>query len=328
MNTPDNPIIPKSKKLLKLETIFSIAFHEKTKLDDFLSFNIKGEYKKLEYNGRIIYQPSTKLKSYHKFINDFILFHLNINKEVVYSYRKGSSTYEAVKKHSDKKWFFNTDINNFFSSITKNFAREVLENNTSAIPILDIQEYYDKILEFIIVDDILPIGFSTSPAFSNACLYKFDNNIQDYCSERNLIYTRYSDDIIISSDDKEIIHSIYTTISSFLRKENNGNFSLNKYKTKIVNKGSKVKLLGMVVLPSGKVTVDIKIKKKIEHLIYFYITDKDKFKDAVGKDVDKGIEMISGNLNHINTIDKNYLNKLRKKYGNVIIDMFFHKNVF
>jgi len=96
----------------------------------------------------------------------------------------------------------------------------------------------------------------------------------------------------------------------------------------------------MVILPSQMVSVDIKVKRKLEHLIHFYITDKDKFIDSILKDpkvktsglndseiLEKGVNTVSGLLNHINTIDKSYLDKLKKKYGNTIVDMLFYKNV-
>ncbi len=316
------------KHNLTLEKAFNASFFGKDNFSEFLSFDVSKGYTKKEYKGRIIYGPSPKLRGYHKFINEFIFSYLKMKEDCVFSYRKGCSTFDAVAKHSANSRFFNTDIKNFFPSIGRNFSHEILKSNSLNIPIDDIDCFYDKILDFIIVDNCLPIGFSTSPSFSNASLFIFDNSIQDYCKKNDLVYSRYSDDIIISSNKDENIVNIYETVSNLLSNINNGKFSLNKNKTKNVRKGNKVKILGMVILPSGRITVDMKMKLKIEHLIHFYISDKEKFKDAVdNNDSDKGIEMISGMLNHINTIDKIYLNKLRKKYGNVVIDMFFHKKM-
>ncbi|CNK75559.1 Retron-type reverse transcriptase [Yersinia frederiksenii] len=346
MNVDDN-ILPtnssspiKPKKSLPLEKVFNIAFFEKDTFENFLNFDVASGYECADFKGRTLLKPSPKLKDYHKFINDFIFPYLSVNETVVFSYRKGSRTYDAVSRHSESKVFFNTDIQNFFPSITRDFAKLVLLDNLKNIPISDINNFIPKILDFVVVDNVLPVGFSTSPSFSNASLYTFDCRMFDYCQEINAVYTRYSDDIIISTNNDSDLNDIYRIVAHFLSQVNDGKFLLNKRKTKIVRRGNKIKLLGMVILPSGKISVDIKTKNKIEHLIHFYLTNKESFKNAVLKyDKDgkiknlpeneiiiKGVGMVSGILNHINTIDQEYLNKLRRKYGNVVIDMFFHQN--
>jgi len=80
----------------------------------------------------------------------------------------------------------------------------------------------------------------------------------------------------------------------------------------------------MVILPNGKVSVDIKFKRQIEVLLHFYLTDRAKFFLLVESDLAGGMERISGYLSYINTVDKEYLNKLRKKYGATLVDMFLH----
>lgn len=327
-------------KPLPFESVFNVAFFEKDSFENFLKFDPTVEVKKNYFDGRIVYEPSAKLKEYVKFIREYVISYLSINLDVVFSYRKGSSTYNAVEMHSSSKVFYNTDIKNFFPSIDREFAKQIIKKNIDNIPITDISDYVDFLLNFIIFDNNLPVGFSSSPSFSNACLFEFDNALEMYCKDNDLIYSRYSDDIIISSAKDEGFDSIPNYVSQLLWDNYGARFKINDEKSKLIRKGNKIKLLGMVVLPSGKISVDISIKKRVEHLIHFYITNKEKFVDAVSSDSkiktegltieqkrEKGVEVISGLLNHINTIDKSYLNKLRKKYGNVIVDMFFHKDV-
>lgn len=327
-------------KPLSLEKAFNIAFFDKDSFQNFLSFEPFQQTKFTTFDERLIAEPSSKLKEYHKFINEFVLSYLKVNKDVVFSYRKGSSTYDAVILHAKSKVFFNTDIKSFFPSITREYARSVLVNNLLHVPISDLNVHLDKILDYIIIDNSLPVGFPTSPAFSNACLYEFDVAMQQYCAKHGYVFTRYSDDIIISSENDEGFDNINSIVTDLLGEFGKGHFRLNLAKTKLVKKGNKIKLLGMVVLPSQVISVDIKVKRKLEHLIHFYITDKGKFIDSILKDpkvktsglndseiLEKGVNTVSGLLNHINTIDKSYLDKLKKKYGNTIVDMFFYKNV-
>ena len=48
----------------------------------------------------------------------------------------------------------------------------------------------------------LPQGAPTSPYLSNLILRDFDKKIQQICSSLNYTYTRYADDITISSNNK------------------------------------------------------------------------------------------------------------------------------
>lgn len=161
-----------------------------------------------------------------------------------------------------------------------------------------------------------------------------------YCEDKGFIYTRYSDDIIISSNSVNDFDNTINVVPQLINDTYDGRFNLNIHKTKLVKRGSKIKLLGMVILPSGKVSVDIKVKLRVEHLIHYYITDKVKFISSVKNDkkiktknIDeadiegRGVSALSGLLNYINTIDKTYLDKLRKKFGNTIVDMLLYKNV-
>jgi len=259
-------------------------------------------------------------------LNTFVFEYAKINTNVVYSYRKEHSAYTAVKKHADSKYFFQTDLSSFFYSITVEDVKNILENYMGDSPISDLHEYQEQLLNMVIVDGVLPVGFSTSPKISNSCLYEFDNELEQYCLEHSIIYTRYSDDIILSSknNDLEIVEDV---ISGMLNKFFGTRFQLNSNKTKHTHKGKKIKLLGMVILPSGKVTVDIKLKNQIEILFYFYLNDKEKFTDYLVNKYQGDLGKISGQLNYINTIDKSYLNKLRKKYGNFIVDTFIHQTV-
>ena len=62
-------------------------------------------------------------------------------------------------------------------------------------------------------------------------------------------------------------------------------------------------------------------------MLHFYINDKEKFSDYLINKYKGSLLTISGQINNINTIDKTYINKLRKKYGNFVIDTFIHRTI-
>lgn len=288
--------------------------------------DISNLYDTKTYNKREIHIPNKKLKTFHSFLKLFLLEHLDINEDVVFSYRKGVNVVDAVSKHAHSKYFFQTDIKNFFNSIDEDLVRETLLRNIEKCPISDIRENADKLVKILTINNSVPIGFSTSPLLSNSCLFIFDNMLQDYCRKRSLIFSRYSDDIIISSSEKHLLIEVENYISQLLTETTENKLSINTAKSKHTQTGNKIKLLGMVILPNGKVSVDIKFKKDTEVKLHFYLTNKDKFNEVAGPDLESAIEKISGHLNYYNTVDPSYLDKLRKKYGATTVDMFLHKS--
>lgn len=313
-------------KKFPLEHLFNMIIHGKYTFHDFMNFDLEEEFSELKIKSRKVYAPSNKLKTFHHFINMTICEQLKINDDVVFSYRKGINTLDAVKAHKDSKYFFQTDIRSFYSSINKNLINYTLEKNKDTLPISDIDKYLERILRLVSVDDILPTGFSTSPLLSNSVLLDFDNDFFDYCTSNDLIYTRYSDDLIVSSK-KKIDESLPFTIERFLNNHYENHFSLNRCKSRYSHTGQKIKILGMVILPNGDITIDKKQKKEIEVILHFYRHDKSKFRDIFDHDLDKGFSRISGILNYIKVIDEDYLHKLMTKYGVTAVDTLMRKAV-
>jgi len=324
-----NDIIHSNKKSLK--SIFKSHYHDKYSFEDFLTFDQGKEFSTIDIDAnkslkKEIFKPSDKLQDYLRFLNNYIFQYADTNINVVYSYRKGTNPYQAVVKHSDSNFFFQADIKGFFSSIKRRDIEYVLNNKLNQSPIADLNNHIDRILNIIMVNESLPIGFASSPILTNSLLNDFDNELEEYCLEQGIIYTRYSDDLILSAKTKSPLIDLENYISDLLIKFFNERLQLNEGKTKLTHKGNKIKILGMVILPTGKVTVDIKVKKNIEILFHYFINDKDKFIDIAGGNYEAALDKLSGKINYVNTIDPEYLLKLRKKYGNYIVDIFFHKS--
>jgi len=311
-------------KKSSLKSLFDAMYHGKYDFVDFLQCKTEDNYDSFSFDNREIYKPNKKLKTYHNFLNLFVLEELRINESVVFSYRKGVNVVDAVNKHSQSKYFFQTDLSHFFPSLDIQLVKKILLENVELMPATDILEHIDRIAELITVNGSIPIGFSTSPTVSNACLYHFDNALQQYCQNNSLIYTRYADDLIISSVKKDEMSNILEVIQKFLSTYFIDKITLNDRKTKFTSVGRKIRILGLVILPNGKVTIDMKLKNQVEVLLYYYSNNKGKFLELNDSNLDAGMEKISGYLSYINTVDRDYLNKLRKKYGATIVDLFLH----
>lgn len=304
----------------RLDKIFESFFHGKYEFSDFIETEALKESRLIKSDSGNIYEANEKLKDYHKFINRVVLENLEVDQESVFSYRKGVGVRDAIEKHSGGKFFFQTDIKNFFSSITVKDVYRVIEERSSLVPVSDISYYKNELSKCLVVDEVLPIGFSTSPLISNSVLYEFDIFIKGVCKGKGVNYTRYSDDIIFSGVEFDDVYSMESIVNGFFNEFYDGRFKLNKSKTKRKSVSNKVKLLGLVINSYGGVTVDSSFKKELEVLIYFYLSDVRKFSDYCGS-YEKGIKVLKGKVNYVNSVDKKYLVKLKRKFGVTVVDM-------
>jgi RNA-directed DNA polymerase len=281
---------------------------------------------KTDGKAREVLSPNEKLKAYHDFLRLFLFDFLPVNKEAVFSYRKGVSAYHAVVRHAQSKHFFLCDIEDFFPSLKRPLVKRTILAGQQSCPIADLESSLERILDLVCVDGVVPTGFSTSPAISNAVLLAFDNAFQSHCQERGLVYTRYSDDIIVSAKNREALEGIEKSLAAALVEIFMGELKLHEGKSKLLHVGNKVKLLGMVLLPNGTVSVDASVKSEIEVLIHFYLRDRARFATLVEDGEQKAEARLAGLLNYVNTVDQVYLDKLRKKFGVAVVDLFLHRS--
>ena len=228
--------------------------------------------------------------------------------------------------HATSRAFFQTDIENFFESINRNLAKNTLISQINRVPVSDFRLYIERILDLTTINGVLPVGFPTSPLISNVCLTPFDNDLQSYCRSSDLVYTRYADDIVVSGKNREALLGIEAKLDDLLTHHFFGHLRFNKAKRKLTTIGRKTKIMGMVILPNGQVAIDMELKKKVEVLLHFYIRNRPSFVDMFNGDLDAGVQKLSGYITYINTADKPYLEKLRRKFGTSVVDAFLHRS--
>ncbi len=151
-------------------------------------------------------------KTQERLIHEF-LSHIPIS-TVAKAYVPEKSYLDFLEPHKNNYYFVRLDLKNFFHSISiplikSNFKvyfenQFVDENKTQSLldAFINLVTYtvpLDFKNETFSETCILPMGFKTSPVISNIIFRKLDILIEDYCSQHNIIYTRYADDMLFSS---------------------------------------------------------------------------------------------------------------------------------
>ncbi|WP_102945528.1 reverse transcriptase family protein [Stenotrophomonas sp. VV52] len=311
-----------------LEQLFDSMFHGKYRFIEFMELKPEQHRVRVSWKGRTIYKPTGVLKAFHRFLNHYVLDHLQVDETVSFAYRRGTTLLQAVEPHAHSRAFFQTDLERFFDSITTDHIRTALE--TSDIPVEDLGQHLGHILELLTIDGKLPIGYSTSPILSNACLLGFDSRLKSQSRDRGWVYTRYADDIILSAADRESLADAVAVVEDCLSSELGDGFALNPTKSKLTTIGRKVKLLGRVIVPTGVIVIDREVRNRIESYLHFYITDQSKlariFREDREEEWEDGLQSLSGLISYVHVADVAYLDKLRAKFGATVIDSFLHRS--
>ncbi|EJO2022443.1 RNA-directed DNA polymerase [Vibrio parahaemolyticus] len=175
--------------------------------------------------------------------------------------------------HTNKKVVISLDLENFFPSITFPRVMGLLKSKP-----FNFSNKEAAILASLVclpkaIDDKrgLPQGAPTSPIISNLICKKLDYQVGKMAQKYDLIYTRYADDLTISTNNLKRINA--NKIISLVRDcvERNG-FRINKEKTKVMYRNQRQMVTGIVVnegLNLPKKNVDA-LKATLHNLEHVY----------------------------------------------------------
>jgi RNA-directed DNA polymerase len=225
------------------------------KRTDFQRFYIPKKNKKLGH--RIVY------KCYEQFTKDilktlkFNLDNIYIPHDSVHGFVRGKNTRSNALVHLGKKNLLSLDIKNFFESINKESVylafRSLGFNENIASDLSSICTLEDKLVQ----------GFPTSPILANIVCFNMDKEIQKLCQNYDATYTRYADDLSISSNNiLPQIDEICSILKSF-------QFELNTRKTKSFKLGQNQYVTGLSISDSSFPRIPKPIKKRLRQQLYY-----------------------------------------------------------
>ncbi len=264
---------------------------------------------------RQIEKPDDILREYMRELLDVFSNKMNfLFPKNAFAYIKGRNTKQMAEIHKNSIEFLTFDIKDFFHSCS---LQLILKSMSKVYPFCMIDP---SVLRTILLPCmyrynnrlVLPQGAPTSPMLSNIAMIPTDIKMQYVF--KDFVYSRYSDDIIISKDRYEITdpRGRLWPKTKFLYKifRENG-FRINEDKT---HSGSKYSggfsMVGMYINPEGNITLGHKTKQVLKAMIWSFLADVKNGKKRTKKEVQK----MAGKIGHYKYIEPDYVEMIIKKY--------------
>lgn len=184
-----------------------------------------------------------------------------------HGFTKHRSTKTALEVHQQAgaRWFLKVDIENFFPSCKGAMLYEAIRHNVF-FKDLSIAGIW-RIVDLCLHHDALPQGAPTSPMLSNLIMVEYDYAITSYCSKHNLTYTRYADDILISSPVSFNYGEVIKELRKMLKP-----FKINSKKTRYGSYNGRNWNLGLMYNNKMQITVGHVSKRQMKCRVHNWIT--------------------------------------------------------
>jgi RNA-directed DNA polymerase len=261
---------------------------------------------------RLIAQPSRELKTLQRFVMSNVLRRFPVHGSAM-AYVSGKGISDNARIHRRNPIILKLDFENFFPSIRVIDWKRFLDTyHPTAVSKED-----SLLVTYILfwgqksgTPKCLSIGAPTSPMLSNILLFELDKQISRIATETGTIYTRYADDITISGRDIGSVISCEKAIRKVVAALRSPRLKFNDDKRGLYTKGQKRMVTGLILTPTGQVSIGRERKREISALTHRF---------SLGQlDIER-IGYLKGMLAFANANEPAFLERLGEKYGSALL---------
>lgn len=267
---------------------------------------------------RVINAPVSSLKDIQKKLSEALWEYQkdiriinSVNSNISHAFEKEKSIITNAYIHKNKRFVFNIDLKDFFTSFHFGRVRGFFQKNKHfQLPI----ELATVIAQLTCYEGCLPQGAPTSPIITNLICNILDFKLLNISKKYKLDYTRYADDLTFSTNNKHFIRDIDAFFLELDKQINKSGFQIKENKTRLQFRDSRQVVTGLVV--NKKININKDFYKKTRAMAHnLYSKNSFEIDGNIGT-----INQLEGRFNFINQIDW-YNNKKNKEKSN-----FHHLN--
>jgi RNA-directed DNA polymerase len=185
---------------------------------------------------RVIEAPSTTLKHVQRYVRRYMTSRMPAS-DNAHGFRRGRSIKTNARPHVGAPLVVRYDITDFFGSVKEAHVRAQFRRAGYSKSVASL------LTQVCTLRGALPQGAPTSPDLANLAAFRLDQRLQGLAEKRQLVYTRYADDLTFSGEgvrDAKTRRSIEYIIRD-------SGFAPNEKKTAYLSQGTQQRVTGLVV---------------------------------------------------------------------------------
>ena len=260
---------------------------------------------------REIAQPAREVKALQYWVMNNVLCQFPVHPSAI-GYQPGKNIADNARPHLDSRFLLKLDFKDFFPSIKARDFKVFVEKKQLGLSDSDI-EILSRILFWKPKKSNemrLSIGAPSSPLLSNILLADFDEQVSTFCLQEGVAYTRYADDLSFSADLSSKLQQTEKMVKACCRDLGTPTLRINPEKTVRVSKKNSRRVTGLVISNDARVSLGRDQKRVIRSSVHHFVTGK--------LSRDQVIEL-RGMLAYVNSVEPDFLARLREKYGSATI---------
>ena len=234
------------------------------------------EIEKRNGKKRTIAQPAKNSKLLQQNVIKNQLANLPVH-DCAMAYQEGLGIKDNAEMHRKNQYLLKMDFKNFFHSIEPDDLINHIEKHKEKLNIRKISQKDNFVLKYLFFwcdkkdrKFKMSIGAPSSPFLSNTILYEFDKKLSKLAEKENVTYTRYADDLTLTTNKKDTLYLFPDKIKNILKEIEYPKLSINKEKTIFSSKKHNRHITGLVITNDEKISLGRKKKRKIKSLVYSF----------------------------------------------------------
>ena len=200
---------------------------------------------------REIAQPTNEIKFLQRMLVKYELATLPIHDAAI-AYRTGLSIAHHARPHAHNRYLLKLDFKDFFPSIRWSSIahRLTIDKQYTGVELWILGNLLCRKVKPTGVQH-LSIGAPSSPHISNYVLHEFDSKLMDFCSQHRVHYTRYADDLALSTNTPGVLDAVYREVRHLINELDYLGLQLNEEKSINVSKKRRRTLVGLTLANNG-----------------------------------------------------------------------------
>jgi len=262
---------------------------------------------------RIIAQPSRELKALQRYLLETTLPAFQIHTAAT-GYVRGKNILTNAQAHLGNRAILKLDFKDFFPSIkVEDWEKLVRATKVRKIDRVDLS-VSSKIMfwgQGSKSPKCLSIGAPTSPALSNIILFRLDIELAKRAADLGVVYTRYADDITVSSQTVEALLQFEALARRSVAALKSPRLTFNDDKRGLYTTGQRRMVTGLVLTPTNQISIGRERKRLISVMLH---------KVFIGESSPDKKFYLKGLLGFCLANEPDFVGAMRRKYGDELVD--------